>query len=500
MTTHGQGATSDDGRRSPGGDGDRLRVTGGAGGVAVEVAAVAALGRAVAACADRLLEVDVRLHRAVLDPDLLASAPLDPSGVVRVQARLVAATAGPAGLTAVLTELALQAARLRLAVLRYDAAERAALAATDARRFAVGAALPLVAGPVLLAAGGVTGYAALTGRSPVDVLGATAARHPGLAEEAIGAVPGLLSAGSVGVAAVLPAGVGPLLTPTLSAVARHASRVYPVTGVTVRPRGRDRAAEAAGPARGVGDLVGALVARDATSRGGRQGEIAVRVLTSRGPDGRDRRSYVVDIPGTRDWQLAPTGARPGVNDLRTNLLAFSGGSDPRSLGVLRALAAAGARRGEPVLLVGHSQGGLVALRVAQQVEGSRRFTVTHVLTTGTPAGHVRPPPSVHVLAVENTADLVPRLDGRPNRDEPGRTTVTVDRRTGTVGGNHSLAEVYLPAARRLDGPEHRDHVSVRAWREGAAPFLAGRGEVVSVREEIYDLRGRRDMPRPVAPR
>lgn len=138
------------------------------------------------------------------------------------------------------------------------------------------------------------------------------------------------------------------------------------------------------------------------------------------------------------------------------------------------------------MLVGHSQGGLVAMRAAEQYARDGRFAVTHVVTAGSPTARMAVPASVHVLALENRYDLVPRLDGEPAPAEVNRVTVLFETQTHDVGGNHALATTYVPAARAVDGD--MSDASLRAWRRSAGAFLAPTGVTVHVSTTVWDIR------------
>jgi pimeloyl-ACP methyl ester carboxylesterase len=67
------------------------------------------------------------------------------------------------------------------------------------------------------------------------------------------------------------------------------------------------------------------------------------------------------------------------------------------------------------MLVGHSQGGLIALDLAKRsIAGQVPFRVERVITFGTPAGSNRAIDLPNVLSIENRADLVPKLELREN--------------------------------------------------------------------------------------
>jgi pimeloyl-ACP methyl ester carboxylesterase len=136
------------------------------------------------------------------------------------------------------------------------------------------------------------------------------------------------------------------------------------------------------------------------------------------------------------------------------------------------MASAGVTPGqEPVMLSGHSQGGLLAAALAATPRFRRRFRVTHVVAAGAPIGRAAVPASVRVLALEHRRDPVPRLDQRPDPDRP--RWVTVHRDLGVEVDEAWEAHDsrrYTGTARHVD----RSHdASLRHWRRHSARFLAG---------------------------
>jgi alpha-beta hydrolase superfamily lysophospholipase len=139
--------------------------------------------------------------------------------------------------------------------------------------------------------------------------------------------------------------------------------------------------------------------------------------------------------------------------------------------VVAALTAAGARRDEPILLAGHSQGGIIATRLAADPAFRRRYRVTSVLTAGSPVGHVPTPRGVAVLHVEHAGDAVPLLDHARNPGTADRLTVTRRRGTGPDAASHDAA-AYARTGALIDSSRHP---SVRAWRRQARAVLASPG-------------------------
>jgi pimeloyl-ACP methyl ester carboxylesterase len=116
--------------------------------------------------------------------------------------------------------------------------------------------------------------------------------------------------------------------------------------------------------------------------------------------------YVVYIPGTQSW-----GPKPGANpfDLTSNLSAISKtGFAGSERAVALAMTQAGINADSKVLLVGHSQGGMVAANI------STRFAGSKVLTFGAPLGQLTDKIKAPTLSVEHNRDPVPKLDSRPN--------------------------------------------------------------------------------------
>jgi hypothetical protein len=190
------------------------------------------------------------------------------------------------------------------------------------------------------------------------------------------------------------------------------------------------------------------------------GEIGIQRLT--GPDGVVR--YVVQLPGTESWALIP-GEK--ARDLSANLHTMAGASTVYMRGVEQAMTKAHIPPGAPVMLAGHSQGGMTAAALAADPAFRHSYNVTQVVTAGAPIARSHIPPGVQALALENRYDIVPQLDGAANPDQPNVTTVTFDAQKGTVGDNHNLLRTYAPAAKDLP----KDNPSYAAWLHTAQGFL-----------------------------
>lgn len=161
------------------------------------------------------------------------------------------------------------------------------------------------------------------------------------------------------------------------------------------------------------------VAADYPPYEGADGTVSVRRVDH--PDGA--RSWVVTIPGTQDWSPV-AGDNPA--DLTSDLALMAGRADDATAAVVAALAQSGIGRDEPVLLAGHSLGGMVAVGIAADPLLAARYTFAGVLTAGSPVGSMTLPADVQALHLEHPHDDVPALDGGPNPDASNRVTVTRD--------------------------------------------------------------------------
>jgi Lipase (class 3) len=449
-----------------------LSVSGGAGGTSAHYADLGLLARRSESDAGDYAAIDARAHGILLDGDVVASGVLDPVGMVRFAETLLSTLDGPDGLTALAVRMQLRGVALRAAAASYHAVDEAQRDLIDSIRFVAGFALGTA--PLLPVAAGLLGVGgmALAGRlgATVDWQGLLTA-HPGLVDNLVGVAPGLIDG--------LPFLHGDATD--LASAARLVGELYPDGPAMVTSLGADtHDPSMVVPPNGFGDLVDGLAYRDAEASGSHQGDIDVRVVTA--ADGS--RSYIVDIPGTKDWHVAPGVHAGPLNDLGTNLHAMGGQSTSYEQGVAEALRQAGAGPGDPVMLVGHSQGGIVATDAANHFVSSGQFNVTHVVTLGSPVGRLDVPDSVAMLSVENRNDIVAHLDAADNPDTPNRTTVTYGDDHGNVGDNHSLGGSYEPAAEALDASTDP---SVVAFRDSASAFL-GQPPGRCVTSYVYEVR------------
>lgn len=161
--------------------------------------------------------------------------------------------------------------------------------------------------------------------------------------------------------------------------------------------------------------------------GGQRGGVKILHHETPLPGGETRHSWSVVIRGTQNWGVG--GSNP--QDMLSNFQEVAGLESDQSRAVLQAMEMAGIHPGDPVEFVGHSQGGIVAARLASDPAVAARYSVVSALTAGAPIAASSPLAGVGVLALENTRDLVPSLDGASNAE--GVVTVHFDGRGRAEG-------------------------------------------------------------------
>ncbi|HEX5089590.1 MAG TPA: hypothetical protein VFV89_17415 [Nocardioides sp.] len=383
------------------GDAEVVDVRGGAAGVAASYAAARTLAEAFDTAGDRLRGWGESGLRVMRDPDLLESGLLAPGSCAAAEAAVLEATGGPDGVVAASLGWEADAVGVRAAIECLeltDDAVRAAVTGLD-HQLAL-AVLPEAAAVVV---------------TDPDLL----TEAPGLLEHVVNGLGGPLAAG--------------LLTVPFGGPGRPVVTPYVADLDTGRPT----------TVRGLLEHLHQVASLSGGPDSPANGTVEVQTITA--PDGTVR--HVLYLPGTDDFN-APWDQDSDVRDLETDLDAMGGRPDAYQQGILDALHEAGVGAGEPLLVVGHSLGGMEAAALAAHHHG---LQVTDVVTAGSPTAQVAGfPPGTHVLSLEQLGDIVPELDGAPNPDSVEQTTVTFDAHPdGGVLGHHSY-DAYEQGAGLVD--------------------------------------------------
>ena len=184
--------------------------------------------------------------------------------------------------------------------------------------------------------------------------------------------------------------------------------------------------------------------------------IGPAVKITRVGEGEGRR-WLLSLVGTESMTFRSTN---NPADIETNIRLMLGLEASMSVGVVSALHAAMERDGvpadrwtrEPVLICGHSQGGIVAAALASVPPDEAGVNVAGILSTGGPNRRIRVRPDVVTIAVNHDQDVMPSLDGSPDRAPDRRVTVgrsLVRPRTRPLYYAHS-SSTYTETVRLLE--------------------------------------------------
>lgn len=466
-------------------------VTGGVAGLAAQYAEMRALATAYDGLGGRLRERSGMGARVLADGDLLESALLSPVTFAEAEAAVAWATTGPDGLVVASVAWEADAVLVRVTVAAFEETDELVRITFEAVDYAVGRALGHALVPALgavLVAGAVTAplwLPALDADAPgsgpstelADALQAWVIEHPELVQHLANGSGGLVDGfwdGLVPGPPLPPWGAG-LFTPTAEDAAGVLAGLFPPDGQPVVAV-RDDLATASGQEvpGSLADVMGHLDEVNQWSAADRPGDNGtIEIQTWVGDDGPPH--HIVYLPGTDDMMTLPWSMDDDVRDLPTNLLAVNGQSTAYAQGILEAMHQAGIAADDPVLLAGHSQGGIEAAWIAAHTSD---FHVTQVVTAGAPVAVMGDYPShTQVLSLEHRGDVIPLLAGEDNPDATNHVTVTFDDHEASVAGNHSLWH-YTNGAAGVDASLHPSLV-------GALDSLHGDGFLTGAPTEVH---------------
>ena len=167
-------------------------------------------------------------------------------------------------------------------------------------------------------------------------------------------------------------------------------------------------------------------------------------------DSAGRAHSEVYIAGTHDWGMGTTEEPFDVN---SNIALVAGIPAASLVGVQSAMTRAGIKHGERVTFTGHSQGGMIAARLAE----SGTYRTTGLVVVGSPTGTLSATGGYPALALRHTDDVVPRLGG----SDQGSGFTTIERAStspiGDVVGAHKKSG-YVQMARDLDSSPAGAHL------------------------------------------
>lgn len=407
-----------------------IRVSGGAGGIDATYDDIERLGHLYGDVGGRLVEQawDDKLEAA--DGDLLASSILSPGSFAAAEEAILDATYGPHGLVARAVVIEAESFCFVAVVEIYRTADELRHDAIETLSYGLGYVVGVNLPGVLVAGVFVYGGLRLSGMSNEELV-AFLEDHPEIAQTLVNGGGGLLDG----------MGANPLTGPLMDLLGLGG--FHPDTGSAADDLGELLFGDYTGdldddhPVRDleidaphdVEDLIEGLAVPAAD--GVADGVITIQQVV--GPDGV---RYIVQLPGTDDFM-----DEHAIRNMGSNLNLIAGDDTAYGDAIRQAMEAAGVPHDAPVMLVGHSQGGMQAAALAGDPDFD--YHVTHVVTAGSPIATSGIPDHVQVLSLENTGDVVPLLDGEANPATAHHVTVQADVHSGSFGAedgqNHSLS-------------------------------------------------------------
>lgn len=482
---------------------DDLQISGGAGGLTAKFDDMRRFAGLVDTSADTLREAGLATAAVTASADLAEAAILCPVEVAEAEAALAWATGGPSGSVTTSTEMEVMARLVRGSIDAYQFTDAQLAHLAELGWDAAGFTLGFVGVP--LAIGGVTAlaltnpvlFAQLVSSGYVnrDQILADAQQtlwdDPWLEESLTRMAPGLVE----GTAFALLGPFAPVVSGGSWPTTDYASAVAGLINAgslfgAFQDDGTfhvDQVRDSSHPL----DLSSDQFVHEIFDQQGKLGtdDAQVQIIAVRHPG--QATSYIVQIPGTQDWSPVRTD---NPVDLTTNVWLESARDTQMQKAVADAMAAAEVPSDAPVMLTGHSQGGITAAALTTDQAFMDRYHVTSVVTGGSPIGRVAIPATVSVLSVEHAQDVVPKLDGADNPDRPNWVTVTRDlsdaegeSSDGTLSvGNAHLTGAYATTGHGIDVSVSE---SIERWRADNAQFFSYGNTATATRYQIT-----RDQP------
>ena len=156
----------------------------------------------------------------------------------------------------------------------------------------------------------------------------------------------------------------------------------------------------------------------------------------------------VTFPSTQDWQI--TGDPGAMNDLGSNLALMMTPNQQAAYerAMIAAMHQAGIGPEDSVMLVGFSQGGILAGKLAST--DPQPFNITAIAVAGSPIDAMHIPDSVSVLSLQHPDDPVHQLDGASHTNNSNWVTITAAKDEGAPA--HGASSYASTAGQAIDSP------------------------------------------------
>lgn len=172
-------------------------------------------------------------------------------------------------------------------------------------------------------------------------------------------------------------------------------------------------------------------------------------------------SWTVMVPGTQDWW--PFSRTP--QNIDTNMRAVGRQATTQTAAVLAAMERAGVKPGDPVELMGHSQGAGTVMQLLASPAVRAKYNIRYSTDIGGPATVERMPSGVHSLSVRETRDIVTAMGGA---QVPSSVDHLVVAAQVPASRHFHMKDSYQFALERID---RSDDPNLLEYRDGRRQFL-----------------------------
>ncbi|KYH45000.1 hypothetical protein [Branchiibius sp. NY16-3462-2] len=192
------------------------------------------------------------------------------------------------------------------------------------------------------------------------------------------------------------------------------------------------------------------------------------------PDGTG--AWVVAIPGTAQWSPV---SQSNPADVTGDLRLMAGMSSSLKPAVQQALSAAQRQAGvkpgsEPVLLTGHSEGGIVAASIGRDPQLAKEMNVREVVTFASPVTGMDLPAQVNGLDIGIRGDVVHHGDNQDTANRINRAQISCDAPTDAANNfaTHD-SHGYATRAHELLGHDTEVIAARDFYQRADGVFLGG---------------------------
>ena len=181
-------------------------------------------------------------------------------------------------------------------------------------------------------------------------------------------------------------------------------------------------------------------------------------------NGETKTSWSVLIRGTQRWDASSTN----IQDQRTNFTSMAKADNDQYRAIVEAMKTMNIGKNEPVELLGHSQGGIIATQIASTKQLNEKYNFVTLTTFGSPTGTYKIPEHIQTMHFENLSDPVPALDGKPNPINQNRTTVYFNTNNTKISNSTHDQTMYSQMTKNI---ENSDTKSIQKWIKSRQPFM-----------------------------